>query len=82
VYGLLFSAATFRAVFLSSAATGVAVEALSHHGGLRRHAGATLSFGVWLAFGMATGTMKGKMRVVLFTLIYFGTLMSILLWRL
>jgi membrane-associated phospholipid phosphatase len=82
VYGLLLSAATFRVVFLCPMATGVAVGALRTHGGPRQHVAVTALFGTWLAFGMATRAMKGNVRIVLFTVIYFGVLTSTLLFRL
>jgi hypothetical protein len=83
VYGLLLSAATFRYVYLSPRSTNVAfatvLPAMRPSWGL--HARATCLFFTWLAFGMATRGKKGPYRLVAFTLIYFGVLAGMTMWR-
>lgn len=82
VYGLLFSMASFRYVFLAPGATGVALPGVLDHGSLGRHIKVSFLFLAWLALGMATRGKKGMFRLVAFTVIYFGTLGSVLWLRL
>jgi membrane-associated phospholipid phosphatase len=81
VYGLLLSTATFRYVFLASAATGVSVPGVLDHGTLGRHVKLFSVYAAILAFGMATRGRKGAFRIAAFTLIYFGTLGSLMWFR-
>lgn len=81
VYGLLFSMATFRYVFLAAAATGAAVPGVMEHGSFGRHVKITSVFLGWLALGMATRGKKGVFRLIAFTIIFFGTLGTVLWCR-
>lgn len=86
VYGLLMASTAFRASFLCVRQTGgsrvAAVARVVQHGSLRDHVHAAATFGALLIFGMVTRGLKGKLRVATFTLIYVGTLVELLHWRL
>lgn len=86
VYGLLLGAATFRVAFLcsgpaSTSAIGSVYQVLDH-GNLQTHLRAIVTFLTFLLFGMATKGRQGPFRIAAFGLIYFGTLVSLLCWRL
>eukprot|EP00178_Gracilaria_changii_P004829 TRINITY_DN17857_c0_g1_i1.p1 TRINITY_DN17857_c0_g1~~TRINITY_DN17857_c0_g1_i1.p1 ORF type:complete len:361 (-),score=46.88 TRINITY_DN17857_c0_g1_i1:167-1219(-) len=87
VYGLLMSCATFRATFLCaqrSTMTGplVSLVQVVDHGSIRQHVYAVGTFAVLLLFGMLTRAKKGMFRIVSFSIIYVGTLLGLLIWRL
>lgn len=82
VYGLLLAPATFRYVFLASAATGLSARSLSGPGPLLEQGRTALWFAGVLAFGMATRGRKGPFRVFAFTAVYFSTLYLIMSFRL
>lgn len=81
VYGLLLSACTFRFVFLSPAATGVAVASGRPPASDGELALRIFAFSSLLAFGMATRGKKGAFRIVSFTIIYFGSMLALLWFR-
>lgn len=82
VYGLLMSAATFRHVYLCAGATGVRVENVVDTMSSRQYLAVGSLFGSLLAFGMVFRGRKGVMRIITFTVIYFGALGGMLYWRL
>jgi membrane-associated phospholipid phosphatase len=84
VYGLLLSAATFRCVYLSPSSTNVAFTTILPvmRASWGSHARASAVFLAWLAFGMVTRGKKGPYRIIAFTLIYFGVLINMIMWRL
>lgn len=85
VYGLLMSSAAFRATFVCCGRAGAGVAGVGRvmdHGGIMEHVHATAMFTTLLLFGMITRGKKGMFRVVTFSLIYLGTLIGILYWRL
>lgn len=86
VYGLLMASTAFRASFLCVKQTdgghAAAVARVVQHGSLLNHVQAAATFGTLLFFGMRTAKVKAKLRVATFTLIYAGTLLGLLYWRL
>lgn len=82
VYGLLLAPATFRYVFLASAATGLSARSVAEHAPLLDQGRTALWFVGVLAFGMATRGKKGPFRVFAFTAVYFSTLYLIMSYRL
>lgn len=84
VYGLLLSSAAFRAVFLCCRQMqgGACVAEVVRHGGWKEHVLATAMFVLLLVFGMVTRGRKGTLRAVTFPLIYIGTILGLLYWRL
>lgn len=87
VYGLLMSSAAFRATYACDRNPGIVrrfghVRPVLDHGSLREHIYATSIFASLLIFGMLTRGRKGPLRIVTFSLIYAGTLIALVSWRL
>lgn len=84
VYGLLFSAATFRSVFLCAGPADAVggVLRIVDHGDAKMHLKAISTFAAFLLFGMLTRGRKGAFRIIAFTVIYFGALFTVIHWRL
>lgn len=87
VYGLLLSSMAFRVTYLcasrGSDITQIAgVSQVTDPVSFREHVQAAATMCVVLFFGMSTRGRKGTFRIVAFTMIYFGTLVLILSWRL
>ncbi|PXF40387.1 hypothetical protein BWQ96_09905 [Gracilariopsis chorda] len=87
VYGLLMASTTFRATYLCAHAFDAlqniaALRQIDDHGSFRDHVRAVATFVVLLVFGMLTRSKKGMFRVVSFTIIYIGTLLALIVWRL
>lgn len=81
VYGLLLSVCTFRFVFLAPAATGVTIAPGRPPASEGDFAIRIIAFSSLLAFGMATRGKKGAFRIATFTLIYFGSMLAMLWFR-
>ncbi|CAN8076583.1 unnamed protein product [Agarophyton chilense] len=81
VYGLLMACATFRASYLCPHEHARFAH-LMENGSARQHLGALATFATLLLFGMFTRAKKGVFRIVSFSLIYVGTLLALIVWRL
>lgn len=86
VYGLLMASVAFRASFLCvSGSDGERIATVSRvvrRSSTNDHLAAAGVFSSLLLFGMATRSLKGTVRVLIFLIIYFGTLVAISYWRL
>lgn len=88
VYGLIMSSTAFRATYLCHATRlqeeriiTSGITRIVQHGSLSKHVRAAVPFTILLIFGMAIRAKKGPIRVVAFTLIYFCSLIAMIIWR-